>query len=159
MKALVPQFQEELAFGTRKTSELLRMAKLISAKLNLDNITQWINHELNGYPEGATLPAYRCLKGGSLQYQNPYKGWEDIVGHKNVSMPQAQPLTELEVFAEAKTIAISPRTPYPLVALIGDPHEFPEFKQRVLFPGSQVVALLGAVKNKLLDWTCQNLQA
>ena len=131
------------------------MAKLISAKLKLDNITQWINHELNGYPEGTILPEYRCFRGGSLQYLNPYTGWNDVVGHRNVSMPTLQPVTELEVFAKEKTIAVSPRSPAPLVAFAGDPDEFPEFKQRVLFPGSQVVGLLEAVKDKLLDWSIE----
>jgi hypothetical protein len=43
MKALVPQFQDELAFGKKKTSELLRMPQLISAKPKLDD-KQWIDH-------------------------------------------------------------------------------------------------------------------
>jgi len=42
MKALVPQFQEEITFGQKKTERLLGWAQLISSKLELTDIAQWI---------------------------------------------------------------------------------------------------------------------
>jgi hypothetical protein len=156
MKALVPQFQEELAFGKKKASELLRIAQLISAKLKLDDILQWIGHELNGYPaDSGPVPDYRYFTGGSLQVYNPYRGWDDVVGHKTFPMEVREPVPELEVLAKEKVIVMRPHEPFPVVPLTGDVSEFPQFQQRVVFPGSRVVGLLEAVKNKLVDWSIE----
>jgi hypothetical protein len=155
MEALVPQFQEELAFGQKKASELLRIAQLISAKLRLDDILQWINHELNGYPNGTAVPEYRHFEGGSLQILNPLKGWNHVAGHRTFSEDVRQPVTELEVLAKEDFIVMEPPTPYPLVALTGNPREFPVFKQRITFSGSNVVGLLEGVKNRLLNWSIE----
>ncbi len=82
MKAFVPQFQEELAFGEKKAEELLRMAQLISSKLGLTDILQWIEYELNGYPNVESVPDYRTAVSTELQYYNPYRGWCNAVGNR-----------------------------------------------------------------------------
>jgi hypothetical protein len=48
MGSLVKDFQRDLVQSSKSTVELLRTAKLISVKLGLDEITEWINSELNG---------------------------------------------------------------------------------------------------------------
>lgn len=151
MKALVPQFQEELALGEKKTSDLLRMAQLISAKLKLDEILQWIGHELNGYPaDFGAVPKYRDFKGGILQVYNPYRGWEDVINHRTVSMETRESVPELEVFAKEKFIVMHPRVLIPV-----GPSECSRFRQQVVFPRSRVVGVLEAVKNKLMDWSIE----
>ena len=92
------------------------------------------------------------------QTLNRYPGpGKDRLASENFRVPRNDFLHG-NIIAPAATLCepkLLQTSPYPLVALVGDPHEFPEFKQRVLFPGSQVVALLEAVKNKLLDWSIE----
>ena len=40
---------------------VLRKAKRLSSKRGLDDISEWIDHEQNGYPDEAALPAYRRI--------------------------------------------------------------------------------------------------
>lgn len=58
---------------------LLRNAKVIAAKLKLDEALAWIDAEIDGYPneEGVKLPAYRKLTGELMGF-NPYRGWEPV---------------------------------------------------------------------------------
>jgi hypothetical protein len=45
MKPLVLQFQEDLLSGKKSIGDLLRMAKMISAKLGQGDVYDWFNHE------------------------------------------------------------------------------------------------------------------
>jgi hypothetical protein len=61
-----------------RTSDLLRKALVVARKLGLSELQSWINNELNGYPKGETIPAYRRVKGQARAW-NPYRGWIPIV--------------------------------------------------------------------------------
>jgi len=75
MGSFVKDFQRDIVQSSKSTAELLRIAKLISAKLGLNDISERVNYELNGYEQGATIPPYRYLSGGELQVRNPVHGW------------------------------------------------------------------------------------
>ena len=44
-------------------ADLLRKALVVARKRKVTDIEAWLTNELNGYPEGATVPAYRYLRG------------------------------------------------------------------------------------------------
>lgn len=67
--------QEMASSSSTDISELLSRAKMISVKLGLKDISEWIEHELNGYPSIEDLPSYRILKNNPLKAFNPYIGW------------------------------------------------------------------------------------
>jgi hypothetical protein len=48
MGSLVKEFQRAILQSQKATKELLRTAKVISIKLGLDDIAEWIAAELNG---------------------------------------------------------------------------------------------------------------
>jgi hypothetical protein len=50
MKPLILQLQEDLVTGNKKVQELLRLAKLIAAKLEVGSLEHWIECEITGYP-------------------------------------------------------------------------------------------------------------
>jgi hypothetical protein len=50
------QLQEDMTSGRRSMTELLRLAKLTSAKLELAPVQDWIDHELKGYQSFDSLP-------------------------------------------------------------------------------------------------------
>lgn len=41
------------------TANLLRMAKVLAARMETQPLTDWVGNELNGYPADATVPQYR----------------------------------------------------------------------------------------------------
>src|SRR5437667_5759147 len=41
---------------------LLRMCKLLAARLGNEEFGQWVDYELNGYPTIDAMPAYRILE-------------------------------------------------------------------------------------------------
>ena len=48
---------------------------MISVKLDLKDISEWLEHELNGYPSHDLLPDYRILRNVPIRAFNPYAGW------------------------------------------------------------------------------------
>src|SRR5689334_16455770 len=95
MNSLVKEFQRDLVDSSKSATELLRHAKLISAKLGRDDITAWIDLELYGYGADAPVPTYRIIEGGRLMVFNPRGKWE-AVGQVRKSLPTRQPVAELE---------------------------------------------------------------
>ncbi|HDC4536572.1 TPA: hypothetical protein O8U17_002525 [Enterobacter asburiae] len=76
-KSLVHQLQAEAVDDSSSISSLLMKAKLVSSKLGLEDLTEWIDYELKGYPTRDLTPDYRRMK-CSPQAFNPYVGWIPI---------------------------------------------------------------------------------
>lgn len=76
---IVLKLQTEAMDPDVPVASLLRTAKAIATKLNLDDALVWINRELNGYEDLAAedLPSYRRLTGEPKAW-NPYHGWQPI---------------------------------------------------------------------------------
>ncbi|MBQ0688055.1 abortive phage resistance protein [Providencia rettgeri] len=71
----VLKLQEMASSSATDITELLSRAKMISVKLGLDDIAEWLGYELNGYPSYDLLPKYRVLTNLPLRAFNPYVGW------------------------------------------------------------------------------------
>jgi hypothetical protein len=80
VRPLVLQLQEDLVKGVKKTDELLRLAKLIAGKLQVDPLEHWISREITGYPRNETLPEYRVVLAGHLEVLNPALGYIPVSG-------------------------------------------------------------------------------
>ncbi|QJW57630.1 hypothetical protein HL670_04549 [Serratia plymuthica] len=52
---------------------VLMKAKMIAVKLDLTDLVEWIELELNGYPNIASVPEYRSGQ-GQLKAFNPFRG-------------------------------------------------------------------------------------
>ena len=84
MSGLVAELQEDALNPKTKSSDLLRKAKVVSVKLSLNSITEWIDRELNGYPIGVGVPDYRQVR-GRLVFLNLYHGWLPVhIGNAEV---------------------------------------------------------------------------
>ena len=154
MGSLVKDFQRDIVQSSKSTTELLRTAKVISVKLGLTDITEWINCELNGYEDDKAIPSYRHFSGGGLQYLNPYQGWRPA-GQLKGSFPCGQPVSGLEALSDSEAIVL-PLTRdcnFPLEGGLG--MDLSHWQQQVQFSSVQLKALLDAIKNKLLDWSLE----
>lgn len=82
MPTVIGQFKQAVLDENDSVSSLLRRALIIAADLNLGEVSEWIKHELQGYPLDddnsiETLPDYRRLI-GHVEAFNPYRGWEAV---------------------------------------------------------------------------------
>src|SRR5438132_5610454 len=75
MRSLVTDLQRDILNSKKSVTEILRTAKLISAKLGLNDISGLIESELSGYSDLRKVPGYREMVGGNLYYFNPARGW------------------------------------------------------------------------------------
>lgn len=73
MDSLVLELQRDVLDRSMHLTDLLRKALLVSRKLKIRDIEEWLNDELNGY-ETRSLPSYRIIT-GELKAFNPYRGW------------------------------------------------------------------------------------
>lgn len=73
MDSLVLELQRDVLDRSIHITDLLRKALLVSRKLKISDIEEWLSDELNGY-NGKSVPSYRTLT-GELKGFNPYRGW------------------------------------------------------------------------------------
>lgn len=84
MGSIVLELQSEIVSSNCDVVNILRKAHLIASKLKLADFDEWIQHELNGYPDQESCPEYRKVR-GSLKAFNPYHGWIPVVIQNNES--------------------------------------------------------------------------
>lgn len=72
MPALVSELVNAAIDPTVSSAELLRRALVITRRLGVSELVEWINGELNGYRSGE-VPEYRRIR-GQLVLKNPIRG-------------------------------------------------------------------------------------
>src|SRR5258708_26555663 len=77
MADLVSEMQAKALDSDTEVTDLLRMAKVVAVKLNLDEFLLWIESELGGY-EDLEIPSYRVLT-GEMKARNPFHGLIPVV--------------------------------------------------------------------------------
>lgn len=148
MVSLVAKFQKDALDSTKNVTDILRTAKVVSAKLGLNDIEEWIAAELNGYPDIESTPDYRRA-GGILEVQNPYRSWL-IVGNGSLDrMPFKHPISQIEEFSKQETICFDPEPHAPLAGA------YASLPQRVAFSGIVFKSILDVVRDRLLDWSLE----
>ena len=151
--SLVLELQREIYENKIHTQDILRKAYIISRKLNIDSISEWLNLEMNGYEESG-VPEYRKIK-GIVYGRNPFKGWETIIIEDPIlknnitNLEVNQSLQELESMVnslEGDTLRWT-RGGLDVLAV--------HFQMEVVLKTtkSQIENIFGIVKNKILEWT------
>lgn len=59
--SLLREIQAAAVDSSEHLPDLLRKCKLLGARLGSADFKAWVEHELNGYPDGSPVPAYRVL--------------------------------------------------------------------------------------------------
>jgi hypothetical protein len=155
MASLVRDLQRDILNSSKSTTEILRTAKLISAKLNLDDISDFIDAELSGYKtEKLPVPEYRYTKGGTLHVHNPVRGWQ-MAGNVHESYALAFPISELEILSKDKQCHFTPPRHIPVQGLDGSDYLVGQFPQRIVISSNQLNRILEAVKDAILNWTVE----
>lgn len=66
------------ALNEKSLPELLRQALFVARKLGVNEFSDWIKKELNGYKNEDEIPEYRRVT-GELKVRNPYHGWQTVL--------------------------------------------------------------------------------
>ncbi|TPG77362.1 hypothetical protein [Pseudomonas arsenicoxydans] len=107
MTGLVLELQSDVLKESVSILSLLRKARALSVKLNVTTIDQWLEHEMNGYPRGVSIPEYRHVL-GKVICRDPYRGWIPLEIRnpellENLSQRMLhQPVSALCQFTESK---------------------------------------------------------
>ncbi|TPL64104.1 hypothetical protein [Mesorhizobium sp. B2-3-15] len=156
MAGLVEEIQRDALNPTIPVSTLLRKVKVAAAKLKLDKVEDWVEHELNGY-FGAELPSYRKLYGRAQAF-NPYRGWipiilgsaeeNDIISRFDVR----ESLSSLESTIARSTGHLEMPFPPEIVSLLNRDMGVQFGRMAIHVPISQGQSVVEAVRNLILDW-------
>jgi len=71
----VLKLQDMASSSSTPIEDLLSRAKMISVKLGLTDISEWLEHEIIGYPNFKSLPKYRIITDVPVKAHNPYVGY------------------------------------------------------------------------------------
>ena len=82
MPSLVEQLQSAALDRNVPGEDLLRLAKVVATKLELDQFLSWIDREMKGYGPDDDVPEYRLLS-GVVQAEGPYHGWQTVIFEQN----------------------------------------------------------------------------
>jgi AbiTii-like protein len=155
MSSLIEELQLLAVKRETRTSDLLRFAKLVAAKLHVSEASLWVDHELNGYPPGSTLPDYRTVSCRPKQLTD--RGWlpvhfadpEDI---RKVSSTQVNSaVRELEALLDRPDGHLGQPFPAGLVeALRKNGFRLTEGMYEIGAP--QIERILDSVRGRVLDW-------
>lgn len=156
MSGLVLELQRDALDASTSVAVLLRKASVVSRKLGLKDVDDWVALELGGYA-AQIGPEYRKVV-GSVMYQNPYNGWQPVVfgdekTTRNLSTRyMSQSVAELEDLLRSDSKKFVVRFPNAeeqwLMSEIG------LGLQPVLHvPRQALVKILAAVRDKLLHWS------
>lgn len=159
MASIVLDLQKEILSPNCDIVNVLRKAHLIAVKLKLSDFDQWIQYELNGYPNKESCPEYRKVR-GTLKYLNQFYGWSPIIIQNN----------EIEkIICERKMtnsiseiVSLSDSSENDLIAeLSGEESAFLDKNCNMLIPQRYVLHISSTavkdieekVKNTILEWT------
>ncbi|MGY3230990.1 hypothetical protein ACVWWJ_002474 [Luteibacter sp. HA06] len=142
--------------GNTKVSDVLRKALVVSKKLRIPDLAQWIRYELDGYGT-AQVPPYRQLN-FALRVWNRFHGWQPLlISDAKIALGLSrcsvgQPLGQLEDLMTSGDG--TPQVPFRAEqeALLMSRMEVPLRPTRI---GSRtdVQGIVEAVRNQVLNWS------
>lgn len=155
MTSTIKSLKEETVKQEISVSNLLRKAKVIASELELSDFLKWIDFELNGYGK-ESVPEYRVIKGDPRAY-NPFNGWipfvhadpevQDMFATKGVG----QSIGTLEELVKVDHKKFIMKYPTEMEAKMRKSINF-DTEINLHIDKSQIVGVIEAVRNTLLDW-------
>jgi hypothetical protein len=67
--SLLDEIQAAATDPSHSLSDMLRKCQILAFRLRHEPFKSWVNHELNGYPAGVTVPSYRTGYHGAMKAQ------------------------------------------------------------------------------------------
>jgi len=162
MPALIPELIAMASDPAVKTTDLLRKALVAARLLKQHEWAAWINNELQGYPDGVDLPAYRLLR-GELKAYNPVRGLIPLhtpsaeITERLSTCRFTCSVTELEELATSE-FGVRYLFPPEFAEALRGSQRLP-MTPEVAVDACKVRGLLGAVRDKVLIWALDLAEA
>lgn len=159
MTGLVLELQRDALNPEIKVSNLLRKAFVISKKLGISEIEDWLDKELNGYSPTDDIPAYRTVS-GRVEVLNPYHGWQQVSFRNEQEFERfskraiSQSVVELEVLSESNNKLFEIPFPPNIEKYLMDSIGFP-LRPTLTTDKAKIIGVLEAIRKKILDWTLE----
>ena len=159
MEDIILELQTELMSSNCDIVNVLRKAHLIASKLKLVDLDNWIQSELNGYPNQKLCPEYRKMK-GTLKAFNPYRGWIPVIiqnpkfEKKMCEIKIIESISQLLNLCELSKNELIIKYSGEQQSLLNEISNFPIPTRYALYiQTSSVKDIIEKVKNKILEWT------
>lgn len=159
--SLVLELQSLAQRSDTPLSELLRRAKALAVKLDLEDARTWIDHEISSYPPNVEVPPCRVIP-SELKLLNPYHGWQAVVwGHPGklqehfAKVEFRAPIAEVEVIVaqgDGEPHASLAQSEMDALLATGN-EEFTYLPAARFFSGTSFAGILEGVRVKILDWS------
>lgn len=157
----VLKLQDMASSSSTNIEDLLSRAKMISVKLGLTDISEWIEFELKSYPSFDSLPDYRILHNVPIRAFNPFHGWIpfnlDNTTDKNrevydslTTVHLTNPVSMLTEFAKRTDTLYSELPPFMTAFL----HEVTDcdFRMAWSISPTQIKNVLSNIRSRVLEW-------
>jgi hypothetical protein len=153
---LVEEIQKAAIDPNAAVSTLLRQVKLAAFRLKLDTVEYWVEAELNGYSNGAELPAYRKVEGSAV-VQTLHEGWQPLVLEKDTEFLRTASIRDSvasieTLLANRKNGTLVKRYPVGIIANISKANDAQITQGGCSIQRSSFVSILDSVRNLVLDW-------
>ncbi|EPY5418357.1 abortive phage resistance protein [Klebsiella aerogenes] len=140
---------------------VLMKAKMIAVKLDLTDLVEWIELELNGYPNIASVPEYRSGQ-GQLKAFNPFRGWIPVdlgVSDPKITTPfttfkLTESIASMKRLKDKKLGAVSLPIPAGYADMLYSGHSN-RYEIRWFFSAGKIDHVITTVRNKILDWSLE----
>ena len=157
---IVTELQRDCLDEGKSLISILRKARLIAAKLELTDLSDWIDQETDGYNCSIKEFPYHRKGSGQPKFLNPYRGWcplrtsTDWIGEQLHTVYLFQPVAELEHMLKNgdETLVISMFAP--LEEIVQQQLPTP-MQVGIHFSKAQIVKALDFTRNKTLNWTIE----
>ena len=151
--SVVTNLQKSIIADEKSLTQLLRVTKLIAAKLNLGDVERWVDYELNGYPPDISPPHYREFSTAHVEVRHPMRGWE-FAGHFNQKQNTSQPISDIERLSKGERLTMPVENNLPVRDSMGGSFGS-DWPQRLVMDAGQFKGIVEAVRNELLQWTIE----
>jgi hypothetical protein len=162
MTALIIDLQKKLLDKNNSTTDLLRLMRLISSKLEFPDIESWILKELNGYDTKEEVPKYRQVQ-GTIKIKTSYHGWQPLffenheLGESLSTRGCGQPISELESLIQSSKGDGILIMHYPLdieqKIMQGISGMRSPMQPALFISSAQIQKIIQTVRNNILDWS------
>jgi hypothetical protein len=153
MSSLIEEIQRNAIDRDFPVSDLLRKVKLAAAKLKLEKVEEWVDHELKGYTE--SVPEYRRVRGVPM-VQTLYHGNQPLRLSKDADdwsqVNIHEPVAALEHTISQKAESLMRPYPATIVAKLSDQNEGTVTQAGVRFSTSALVKIVDTVRTLVLEW-------
>jgi hypothetical protein len=160
---LLREIQIEVAQATSDLAAILRKCKILAARLRSPDFGQWISWELDGYPEGQSVPSYRKL---NAQYFANFVGadWNApkqpflwaVLGRD--AYDNLNPVEFRDGIGKVQALSNGGTVARPELGLLVEGKMFPDLKcvgAWMEIGGNEFRQLLSAVRTRILDFVLE----